>query len=107
MSGLTTHVLDTARGIPAAAVPVQLEQQDEQGEWATVSTAVTEADGRARLADSLDAATYRLTFATGEYLGTQAFFPRVRVEFTVEDPGRHHHVPLLLSPYGYSTYRGS
>jgi 5-hydroxyisourate hydrolase len=106
VSGLTTHVLDTAGGLPVASLTVTLERRDVDA-WVPVTTQVTDADGRARLLDEVEATTYRLTFVTGEHLGPDAFFPQVRVEFSVTDPGRHHHVPLLLSPYGYATYRGS
>jgi 5-hydroxyisourate hydrolase len=106
VSGLTTHVLDTAGGLPVPSLTVTLERRDVDA-WVPVTTQVTDHDGRARLLDTVAATTYRLTFVTGEHLGPDAFFPRVAVEFSVTDPGRHHHVPLLLSPYGYATYRGS
>ncbi|MGH8869396.1 MAG: hydroxyisourate hydrolase [Actinomycetes bacterium] len=106
MSGLTTHVLDTAGGLPVEGLAVGLERRDVDI-WTSLTEQVTDTDGRARLLDRVEASTYRLTFATGAYLGPDAFYPRVRVEFAVTDPDRHHHVPLLLSPYGYSTYRGS
>ncbi|HVS31269.1 MAG TPA: hydroxyisourate hydrolase [Thermoanaerobaculia bacterium] len=103
MAGITTHVLDTARGKPAAGVSVTLEIQ--RGGWDLVGQGVTDADGRLQtLTDGVEveAATYRLTFATGG-----PFFPEVAIVFHVSDPAQHYHVPLLLSPYGYSTYRGS
>jgi 5-hydroxyisourate hydrolase len=111
VSGITTHVLDTSRGRPAEGVPVELERAEGDG-WVPVGRAATDADGRARalLDGSAQAGRYRLTFDTGAYFqagGVQAFFPEVTVNFTVADPAEHHHVPLLLSPYGYSTYRGS
>lgn len=113
MSGITTHVLDTAAGRPAAGVPVRLEVQSA-GRWVTLADRKTDADGRVRdlLAEGgkLDAGTYRLTFGTGAYfaaLGQETFFPEATVVFEVRDAAQHHHVPLLLSPYGYSTYRGS
>ena len=111
MSGITTHVLDTSRGVPAEGVSVRLERRQEDGWW-PVGAGRTDADGRARdLApgDSV-AGTYRLTFETAEYFasrGVEGFYPVVEVVFEVRDPSRHHHVPLLLSPFGYSTYRGS
>jgi len=99
---LSTHVLDTARGEPARGVRVRLERAGE-----VLATGVTDADGRIReWPASLAPGTYRLVFDTGAYLGDGAFFPEVVVTFAMVD-GRHHHVPLLLSPYGYSTYRGS
>jgi 5-hydroxyisourate hydrolase len=98
---LSTHVLDTARGEPAAGVRVTLSK-----DGVTVSEAVTDADGRVRDLGPVDGGRYRLVFDTAAYLGADAFFPSVTVEFTVTDD-RHYHVPLLLSPFGYSTYRGS
>ncbi len=108
--GITTHVLDTATGHPAAGVPIALERRDAAGAWTCVGTGHTDDDGRLKtlLPDGAPAAhgTYRLTFDTRAYLGAQAFFPEVTIVFTVSDD-RHHHVPILLSPFGYSTYRGS
>lgn len=107
MATLSTHVLDTATGRPAAGVAVRL--QDAAG--GTIAEAVTDADGRVRpLGGELDPGDYQLTFVTGEYFtaaGGAAFHPRVTVEFTVTAGEPHYHVPLLLSPYGYTTYRGS
>jgi 5-hydroxyisourate hydrolase len=109
---ITTHVLDTARGLPAQGVPVVLEHADGEG-WELLGSGVTDADGRARdlVADgtALAHGRYRLTFDTGAYFrgrGEAAFYPEVAVVFTVAGD-EHHHVPLLLSPFGYSTYRGS
>jgi 5-hydroxyisourate hydrolase len=113
MSSITTHVLDTARGRPAAGVPVTLEAKTEDG-WRVVGRGVTDADGRLR--DLLPAdfqlreGDYRLTFGAGAYLsagGAEGFYTEVVVSFVVRDAAAHYHVPLLLSPYGYSTYRGS
>jgi 5-hydroxyisourate hydrolase len=99
---ITTHVLDTGRGSPAAGVPVRLMQDDR-----VLAEAVTDADGR--VADfglsHVEAGVYRLRFDIAAY-DADAFFPEVVVSFTVRDQ-RHHHVPLLLSPFAYSTYRGS
>ena len=113
MSAITTHVLDTARGRPAAGVRVRLEAQ-AQGAWTPLGAGVTDADGRLRTllaaGAPLPAGTYRLVFETGAWFAAQgvaAFYPEVQVAFTVRDAGAHHHVPLLLSPFGYSTYRGS
>ena len=112
MSRITTHVLDTARGRPAAGVPVTLEVRAGDG-WKTLGLARTDVDGRAReLAEegSLAAGRYRLTFDTAAYFesaGVEGFFPVAQIVFEVHDPSQHHHVPLLLSPFGYSTYRGS
>ena len=110
---ISTHVLDTSRGRPAAAVPVVLEAIDPSGSSRELGRHATDADGRVReLAPdgALGAGTYRLTFDTGAYfraLGAESFYPTVSVVFVVADPTQHHHVPLLLSPFGYSTYRGS
>jgi 5-hydroxyisourate hydrolase len=108
VSPITTHVLDTARGRPAAGVEVKLEQGPD---WAQVGAGRTGDDGRlAELGSPSSPGAYRLRFATGAYFeaaGTRAFFPEVTVEFSVERPEEHFHVPLLLSPFGYSTYRGS
>lgn len=112
MSGLSTHVLDTASGRPAVGVPVRLAVRDG-AQWRELTAAVTDADGRVpRLlpaGEALVAATYRLTFDVAAYRGGAAgtFFPEVTIVFTVTEADRHHHVPLLLAPYGYSTYRGS
>lgn len=111
---ISTHVLDTASGRPAAGVGVILEKQGAGGDMQMVSRARTDQDGRVRElvpgAVDLEAGTYRLTFETGAYfesLELEGFYPRVTVLFSVREPSQHHHVPLLLSPYGYSTYRGS
>jgi 5-hydroxyisourate hydrolase len=98
---LSTHVLDATTGRPAAGVPLRLSRSD----GTEVAAAVTDAGGRHRFAeDVLTAGTHRLTFDTAAW---SAFYPEVVVTFTVSDPAEHHHVPLLLSPYAYSTYRGS
>ena len=102
---LSTHVLDAALGRPAVGVPVRLERGGE-----TVAHAVTDADGRVPELGELTTGTHRIAFDTAAYfaaVGTVGFYPEVVVAFTVTDPGRHHHVPLLLSPFAYSTYRGS
>ena len=108
MSPITTHVLDTAQGRPAAGVPVTLEHGPD---WTEVGSGRTGEDGRLAELGSPDApGSYRLRFDTGAYFeaaGTRAFFPEVTVQFAVERPEEHHHVPLLLSPFGYTTYRGS
>jgi 5-hydroxyisourate hydrolase len=104
---LSTHVLDAAHGRPAAGVPVRLTTVSGD----RLADAVTDDDGRVRqLAEELPEGAYRITFDTGAYFaatGQQGFYPEVAVTFTVTDPGQHHHVPLLLSPFAYSTYRGS
>ncbi len=113
MSAITTHVLDTARGVPAIGVGVVLERRDDSG-WAVIGSGRTDADGRQRalMPDTVPAApgVYRLRFDTGAYFAAQsltAFFPQVTVMFEVAEGRAHHHVPLLLSPFGYTTYRGS
>ena len=110
---ITTHVLDTSRGAPAAGMKVVLEVR-QTSEWKVVGGGTTDADGRlAPLAQGsqLVPGTYRLTFDTGEYHSAHAmaapFFPAVTVTFSVRDAAARYHVPLLLSPYGYSTYRGT
>lgn len=110
-SHITTHVLDTAAGLPAVGVAVRLSARSDGG-WQTIAVAETDADGRASQLGpaSLPAGTYRLLFDTGAYFaarGTPAFFPEAQVVFAIDDEGRHCHVPLLLSPFAYSTYRGS
>jgi 5-hydroxyisourate hydrolase len=111
VSGITTHVLDTSRGCPAAGVPLVLEQATDSG-WRPVGRGTTDADGRVSdlLSAAPEAGCYRLTFDTGVYfsaLGEAGFYPEVSVTFLVEEGQEHYHVPLLLSRFGYSTYRGS
>ena len=113
MSAITTHILDTAAGRPAAGVMVVLEYESN-GEWTEVGRGQTDKDGRLRdlLAADFNPAEgiYRLTFDTGAYFLSQraeSFYPSVTVSFILRDAAEHYHVPLLLSPYGYSTYRGS
>ncbi|HEY0450182.1 hydroxyisourate hydrolase [Actinophytocola sp.] len=103
---LSTHVLDTTVGRPACDVPVRLEARGEGG-WQVIVDGCTDVDGRIGGWGIEAAGVYRLVFGTGDYLGPDAFFPEVAVAFRVADPAVHHHVPLLLSPFGYSTYRGS
>ena len=113
MSAITTHVLDLKSGLPARGVTVRLEIHREPG-WTPLGDRVTDDDGRVRdfIAPGarVDPGLYRLTFGTGEYFeaqGTPAFHPEVAVTFEIADASRHHHVPLLISPFGYTTYRGS
>jgi 5-hydroxyisourate hydrolase len=112
MSAITTHVLDTSRGCPAAGLPVRLEGLRD-GVWESIGSGTTGADGRVRdlmkAGLTPDPGRYRLTFATGAYfaaLGVRGFYPEVSVVFEIT-AAEHYHVPLLLSPYGYATYRGS
>ncbi len=100
---ITTHVLDTAQGGPASGVPVRLEIRSG-GAWSLVGQGVTDADGRLKTLGSRGAGTYRLTFETR---AQSAFFPEVAILFEIADASAHYHVPLLLAPFGYSTYRGS
>jgi len=112
MSGITTHVLDTARGRPAAGMRVALEARSGDG-WTPVGGGVTDADGRVPglvAEGALRAGVHRVTFYTGDWFaaeGTEGFYPLVTVVCVIADPAAHYHVPLLISPYGYSTYRGS
>jgi 5-hydroxyisourate hydrolase len=108
MSSVTTHVLDTSRGVPAEGVAVALERYGADG-WDVVARASTDADGRVRDLGPVPVGRYRLRFDTGAYLGGGAFYPEVSVQFAVQE-GEDHlhlHLPLLLNPFGYSTYRGS
>ncbi len=114
MSPITTHVLDTSRGQPAAGVPITLSMLPEgDGAARAMGSGITDADGRLRVLlpdGDLDPGVYRLTFDTCHYfraLGVANFYPEVAVTFQVRAAGEHYHVPLLLSPFGYSTYRGS
>jgi 5-hydroxyisourate hydrolase len=110
---LSTHVLDAAAGRPARGVAVRLESRAADGTWAPAGAGETDADGRLRdwLAPGVPGAgRHRLVFGTGAYFaasGVPTFFPEVVVDFEITAPGEHHHVPLLLSPFAYSTYRGS
>jgi 5-hydroxyisourate hydrolase len=110
VSGISTHVLDTAKGRPASGVGVTLERW-ELDAWLPCAASRTDADGRCKgLLQAVVAGRYRLTFATGEYFagdGGHTFFPEVAVTFEVERDGGSYHVPLLVSGFGYSTYRGS
>jgi len=109
---ISTHVLDTMRGTPAAGLEVTLSRHEPNGNWKLIGEAVTDSDGRARelAEDDLEAGEYRLEFFTRPYFersGLSAFYPQVTVVFNLEDSGGHLHVPLLLSPFGYTTYRGT
>lgn len=110
--GLSTHILDTAIGRPAAGVPLSLSQLAGDT-WRQLGSGVTDADGRCRtlLGDrALEAASYRIRFETAEYFAAQklaGLYPYVEIVFTVASPSEHYHIPLLLTANGYSTYRGS
>jgi 5-hydroxyisourate hydrolase len=106
---ISTHVLDTVKGQPATDVYVRLERNDATG-WKQLSEARTDADGRVAHRVPIrgwQAGGYRLVFYVEPYLGGGAFFPEIVVAFQVADNRRDYHIPLLLSPYGYTTYRGS
>ena len=110
-SPITTHVLDTSAGRPAAGVAARLEKW-LGSEFREIGRGQTNEDGRIMdlVGEPVDAGKYRLTFDTGAYFearGLSTFFPEVAILFEITNPQQHHHVPLLLSPFGYSTYRGS
>jgi 5-hydroxyisourate hydrolase len=110
MGKLTTHVLDTAQGRPGAGIRIELFFLD--GENGTlVATATTNRDGRTDAplleGDKLCPGTYQLLFHVGAYFGPQGFLDAVPIRFRIADPAQHYHVPLLCSPWGYTTYRGS
>lgn len=114
MGAITTHILDVSTGVPARGVAVRLERQTANEDWEVIGRGETDDDGRLRdlLASDalLETGNYRLTFETGAYFARQqieGFYPQATVTFTVRDAAQHYHVPLLLSPFGYSTYRGS
>ena len=115
MSLITTHILDTSQGRPAQGVVVTLSRQKtDRQHWETLASGTPNADGRVAdlLPDSttLEAGIFRLRFAVGEYfaqLGVESFYPKVDICFQVQNPEQHYHVPLLLNPFGYTTYRGS
>jgi 5-hydroxyisourate hydrolase len=105
MSGISTHVLDTAQGRPAAGIKVRLFRSD-----AAIGSGITDQDGRlgALLPEGavLKPGSYRILFEIGEYF-PQGFYPEVSISFAVRDDAVHYHVPLLISPFGYTTYRGT
>ncbi|RYY91039.1 MAG: hydroxyisourate hydrolase [Chitinophagaceae bacterium] len=113
MSQLTTHVLDTSIGKPGRDISIRLQAPSGESAWQTIAQGITNADGR--IADllppgrNLPAGNYRVAFDTGAYFtanNTNGFYPSVEIQFTVFDD-MHYHVPLLVNPFGYSTYRGS
>ncbi len=115
MTGITTHVLDLAHGRAVAGLAVQLARRVGAGRWELMAEATTDEDGRVRAWSKSNGTEpapgdYRLTFLTGTHFasrGADAFYPEVNVVFRIDRAGQHHHVPLLLSPFGYTTYRGS
>ncbi len=111
MSAITSHILDTSRGTPAANIEVQLERKDGN-QWVSVGAGTTNDDGRVAelMTSALTEGHYRINFLVAAYFAAMnqtTFYPIVRIEFSVDDPTQHYHVPLLLNPFGYSTYRGS
>ena len=115
-SPITTHILDTSVGRPAVGVSVSIERKVQSGDgsnWESLGDGVTDDDGRVKdllPAETLLAGIYRIHFAIGEYFesgGREAFYPEATIVFEVKNPQEHYHVPLLLNPYGFSTYRGS
>lgn len=113
MSQITTHILDTTRGLPAQNVPITLFAQTADG-WQELATGLTNDDGRiAGLLPQdkvLDAGVYRMHFETSMYFDNnkeQGFYPYVDIVFEIDGSGAHYHIPLLLTAFGYSTYRGS
>ncbi len=113
MTQITSHILDTSRGLPAQGVLITLAQQ--QGDnWVMLGTATTNDDGRVNdfigNNDVLVAGIYKLSFSIGDYyerLNVESFYPHADIAFAIAGDGQHYHVPLLLNPFGYSTYRGS
>jgi 5-hydroxyisourate hydrolase len=110
---LSVHILDLQSGQPTANVAVTLEQRDGQA-WRALASAITDAQGRVRAlypaGKTLRSGAYRIVFKTGEHyarLQQPTFFDEIPVEFKIDDTTQHYHIPLLLSPYGYSTYRGN
>jgi len=113
MSGISTHVLDLTKGKPASGITVTLEQENA-GTWSTLYTATTDSDGRCKQLlpseRTLQSGTYRIIFDTGTYFRTInviGLYPFVVITFAVHNADEHHHIPLLLTANGYSTYRGS
>ncbi|MGL3805771.1 hydroxyisourate hydrolase [Paeniglutamicibacter sp. R2-26] len=110
-SHITTHVLDTGTGRPSSGVKATLEAKTASG-WQEIGSGVTDSDGRiANLGPvQVEAGEYRVSFETGAYFGskgTETFFPGVTINFLVSNTADHYHVPLLISPFAFSTYRGS
>jgi 5-hydroxyisourate hydrolase len=114
MSGITTHVLDTSSGIPAQGIPVVLERRAPDGRWDELARGQTDERGRASsLLGSesvLERGTYRLTLETRAYFqarGEKSLYPTIAVTFSVDQPDQQYHLPVLVSPFGFTTYRGS
>lgn len=110
-SHITTHILNTGTGRPASGVKATLEAKTASG-WQEIGMGLTDADGRIKNLGptKVEAGRYRVSFETGDYFGkqgTESFFPAVSIDFFVNNVDEHYHVPLLISPFAYSTYRGS
>lgn len=111
MSTISTHILDTALGSPASGVQISLERLEGE-DWVALGSGITNADGRVTdfTDGGVDVGVYRLVFHTERYCrtrGLETFYPFIPIVFAVDAADEHYHVPLLLSPFGYSTYRGS
>uniref|UniRef100_A0A182P184 hydroxyisourate hydrolase n=1 Tax=Anopheles epiroticus TaxID=199890 RepID=A0A182P184_9DIPT len=115
MQNLSTHILDTTRGKPAPEVPVTLYVRTTSQTWTKVSTGITDGDGRfksffAEGQPGLQLGVYKLHFDVAQYFrarSVESLYPFIEIVFSVADPSQHYHIPLLLNPFGYSTYRGS
>jgi len=114
MKRISTHVLDVAQGKPAKGVAVSLDRREGSGNWVTVGSSRTDSDGRCDQllpeGDALRAGLYRLSFDTASYdhtENTEGLYPVVEITFRVREGESQFHIPLLLSPHGYTTYRGS
>lgn len=108
---ISTHVLDLERGVGGADVPVSLAQKQADGTWTEIATAKTDDNGRVKEFPGVETATgiYKLAFDMSGYgeRGSKAFFPEINLVFQIDDPSQHYHVPVVVSPFGYSTYRGN
>ena len=114
MSAITTHILNTTTGNPGAGIQVVLECKSHSAGWQTIASGMSDPDGRINdllsTNEVLQPGHYRLIFETAPYFlpnNIECFFPQITINFVVKDPQQHYHVPLLLSPFGYTTYRGS
>ncbi len=113
---ISSHVLDTAKGIPAEGLVLRLykngnrSEDEEYDSWEFIAEGTTNKDGRARFDFDIEIGVHKMIFYTKDYFqktGTANFYPKVEIIFRIVDPLSHHHIPLILSPFGYSTYRGS
>lgn len=114
MSLITTHVLDTSAGRPGVGIPVALQRKTHSTGWEIIAEGMTDADGRVNdllpVQEAFMPGHYRMVFETGPYFliqNIECFFPQITISFVVKDSQQHYHVPVLLSPFGYTTYRGS